>query len=48
MTKAKALKNFFKKFFNYDASGNSAVSVITDFTENNETLPGGGSSGGGG
>lgn len=30
MTKAKVLKNFFKKFLNVDASGNSPISVLND------------------
>ena len=47
MTKTKVLKKFFKKFFNYDAAGNSSTQVINDFVENNESIPGGGSGDGG-
>ena len=45
MTKANILRKFFKKFFDYDATGNSATSVIADVVANVESMPGG--SGGG-
>lgn len=43
MTKPKALKDFIKRFLNYDATGNSVISVLNDTTANAE---GGGGEGG--
>lgn len=45
MTKAHILKNFFKKYFNYDASGNSPIQVLSDVMENVDDLGGGGDGG---
>lgn len=45
MTKAHILKNFFKKYFNYDASGNSPIQVLNDVMENVDDIGGGGSGG---
>lgn len=38
MTKIKVLKQFFKKFFNIDAHGNSVAKVIDDVVQNNDSL----------
>ena len=46
MTKARSLRAFFKKFFNLDSSGMSVSAVLDEITQNNETFPGGGGSGG--
>lgn len=38
MTNSNVLRQFFKKFFNIDAGGNSPTSVLKDIVDNNEDL----------
>ena len=42
MTRIKALRDFFKKFFNYESSAMTITSLIADVTENAEGPSGGG------
>lgn len=42
MTGARIIKEFFKKYFNIDAHGNSVISVLNDVVQNNDSLGGGG------